>query len=105
MNKRFALWPVNIRGNFCIVAVVMATAATHCLSTVHNHLCTVTKWRFAEMDVSSALNNFSGTFNIPNFPNWYTFAALKADGSIAVRGSSNRGGEGAPSGNDSVIYQ
>jgi hypothetical protein len=42
MNKRFALWPVNIRGNFCI----------------------------------------------------------KADGSIAVRGSSNRGGEGAPSGND-----
>jgi hypothetical protein len=36
----------------------------------------------------------------PNFPNWYTFAALKADGSIAVRGSSNRGGEGAPSGND-----
>ena len=61
---------------------------------------TVEKWRFAEMDVSSALNNFSGTFNIPNFPNWYTFAALKADGSIAVRGSSNRGGEGAPSGND-----
>jgi hypothetical protein len=42
----------------------------------------------------------SGAFNIPNFPNWYTFAALKADGSIAVRGSSNRGGEGAPSGND-----
>jgi hypothetical protein len=39
---------------------------------------TVEKWRFAEMDVSSALNNFSGTFNIPNFPNWYTFAALKA---------------------------
>jgi hypothetical protein len=26
---------------------------------------TVEKWRFAEMDVSSALNNFSGTFNIP----------------------------------------
>jgi hypothetical protein len=28
MNKRFALWPVNIRGNFCIVAIVMTTAAT-----------------------------------------------------------------------------
>jgi hypothetical protein len=34
--------PNYIRANFCIVAVVMATAATHCLSTVHNHLCTVT---------------------------------------------------------------
>jgi hypothetical protein len=28
-------------GNFCIVAVSMATAATHCLSTIHNHFCAV----------------------------------------------------------------
>jgi hypothetical protein len=33
MNKRSALWPVNIRGNFCIVAIVMTTAATHCRAT------------------------------------------------------------------------
>jgi hypothetical protein len=30
----------NIRGNFCIVAVLMATTTTHCLSTIHDHLCT-----------------------------------------------------------------
>jgi hypothetical protein len=33
---------VNIRGNFCIVAVLMATTTTHCLSTIHDHLCIVT---------------------------------------------------------------
>jgi hypothetical protein len=32
---------------------------------------TVEKWRFAEMDVSSALNNFSGAFNIPNVHNHF----------------------------------
>jgi hypothetical protein len=39
-NQRLTLWPVNIRGNFCIVAVSMATAATPCLSTIHN-LCKI----------------------------------------------------------------
>jgi hypothetical protein len=35
--EKRALWPVNIRGNFCIAAVLMATATTHCLGTIHNH--------------------------------------------------------------------
>jgi hypothetical protein len=40
---------------------------------------TVEKWRFAEVDYSSAFNNFGGFLNAPNFPNWSAFAALKAD--------------------------
>jgi hypothetical protein len=56
--------------------------------------------RFTEVDVSSANNDNDGYYNASNYPNSNAFAALKADGSIAVRGSSNRGGEGAPSGNN-----
>jgi hypothetical protein len=41
MNKISTHWPVNIRGNFCIVAILMATTTTHCFSTVSNHLYTV----------------------------------------------------------------
>jgi hypothetical protein len=40
---------------------------------------TVEKWRFSEVDHSSALNNFGGFLNVPNYPNWSAFAALKAD--------------------------
>jgi hypothetical protein len=39
---------------------------------------TVEKWRFAEMDVSSARNNFGGYYNAPNNPNEVSFAVLKA---------------------------
>jgi hypothetical protein len=35
----FTRWPFNIRGNFCTITVLMATATTHCLSTIHNHFC------------------------------------------------------------------
>jgi hypothetical protein len=42
---------------------------------------TVEKWRFSEVDYSSAFNNFGG-YNAPNIPNYFAFAALKADGSI-----------------------
>jgi hypothetical protein len=38
--------------------------------------------RFAEVDVSSALNNFGGWCNVPNYPNFSAFATLKSDGSI-----------------------
>jgi hypothetical protein len=71
MNKRFALWPVNIRGNFCIVAVLMATTTTH------------------------AYNDFGGLYNAPNHPNTGVFAVLKADGSIVAWGDSGNGGTDA----------
>jgi hypothetical protein len=35
--------------------------------------------RFAEVDVSSALNNFGGWYNAPNYPNFSAFAAVKAN--------------------------
>jgi hypothetical protein len=60
---------------------------------------TVEKWRFSEVDYSSAFNNFGGFFNAPNFPNTNAFAALKADGSIKAWGNSYSGGTGAPSDN------
>jgi hypothetical protein len=37
---------------------------------------------FSEVDVSSALNNFDGWYNAPNYPNFSAFATVKADGSI-----------------------
>jgi alpha-tubulin suppressor-like RCC1 family protein len=52
--------------------------------------------RFAEVDYSSAYNDFGG-YNVPNIPNYSAFAALKADGSITAWGDSSRGGTGAPS--------
>ena len=55
--------------------------------------------RFAEVDYSSAHNNFGGFFNAPNYPNIHAFATLKADGSITAWGNSKYGGT-APSGND-----
>jgi hypothetical protein len=42
--------------------------------------------RFAEVDVSSALNNFGGWRNVPNYPNFSAFATLKSDGSIMAWG-------------------
>jgi hypothetical protein len=60
---------------------------------------TVEKWRFSEVDYSSAFNNFGGFLNAPNYPNSSTFAALKADGSIKAWGNSSFGGTGAPSDN------
>jgi hypothetical protein len=47
---------------------------------------------FAEVDYSSASNNFSGWYDAPNYPNWGAFAALQADGSITAWGSSSLGG-------------
>jgi hypothetical protein len=58
MNKRFALWPVNIRGNFCIVAVLMATATTHCLSTIVDNLLAPEK-RATNPSSSDIINGFS----------------------------------------------
>jgi hypothetical protein len=57
----------------------------------------VEKWRFAEVDISSAFNDFGGLYNAPNYPNERSFAVLKADGSIKAWGSSYAGGPGAPS--------
>jgi hypothetical protein len=34
---------------------------------------TVEKWRFAEMDYSSAHNDFGGWHNAPNYPNQFAF--------------------------------
>jgi hypothetical protein len=42
---------------------------------------TVEKWRFAEVDFSSAYNDFGGRYNAPNHSNEGAFATLKADGS------------------------
>jgi hypothetical protein len=47
-------------------------------------------WRFSEVDYSSAFNNFGG-YNAPNIPNYFAFAALKADGSIKAWGDSKYG--------------
>ncbi|VVH66601.1 hypothetical protein BSPLISOX_2168, partial [uncultured Gammaproteobacteria bacterium] len=58
------------------------------------------KWRFAEVDISGARNNFGGYCNAPNHPNYYAFATLQADGSITAWGRSDYGGTGAPNGND-----
>ena len=59
---------------------------------------TVEKWRFAEMDFSSARNDFDGFNNAPSYSNHHAFAALKADGSITAWGSSEYGGSNAPTG-------
>jgi hypothetical protein len=53
--------------------------------------------RFAEVDVSSALNNFGGWYNAPNYPNFSAFAAVKADKSIMAWGDFFKGGKGIPS--------
>jgi hypothetical protein len=45
---------------------------------------TVEKWRFPEVNVSSARNNFDGYYNAPNHPNYYAFATLQDDGSITA---------------------
>jgi hypothetical protein len=37
----------------------------------------VEKWRFAEVDISGAHNNFGGYYNAPNHPNYYAFATLQ----------------------------
>jgi hypothetical protein len=53
--------------------------------------------RFAEMDFSSAHNNFGGFHNAPNYPNLAAFSTLKANGSITAWGDPDAGGT-APSG-------
>ena len=58
----------------------------------------VEKWRFAEPDYSSAMNDFDGPYNASNLPNQVAFAALKTDGSITAWGDSSGGGAGAPTG-------
>jgi hypothetical protein len=55
--------------------------------------------RFAEVDYSSAHNNFGGFFNAPNYPNIHAFATLKADGSIIEWRTVHFGGATAPAGN------
>ncbi|VVM28304.1 hypothetical protein BSPWISOXPB_10865 [uncultured Gammaproteobacteria bacterium] len=59
---------------------------------------TVEKWRFAEVDYSSAYNDFGGLHNALNYPNIYAFAPLKPMGQ-SRRGVIQYGGTGAPSGN------
>ncbi|VVH50600.1 hypothetical protein BPUTSESOX_2221 [uncultured Gammaproteobacteria bacterium] len=58
---------------------------------------TVEKWRFAEVDYSSARNDF-GFHNASNNFNNQAFATLQADGSITAWGNSGYGGTGAPTG-------
>ena len=58
---------------------------------------TVEKWRFAEVDYSSARNDF-GFHNASNNFNNQAFATLQADGSITAWGNSGNGGTGAPTG-------
>jgi hypothetical protein len=53
----------------------------------------------AEVDISSAYNDFGGLFNAPNYPNGNAFATLKADGSITAWGDSEYGGADTPDGN------
>ncbi|SHN92536.1 RCC1 domain-containing protein [bacterium endosymbiont of Bathymodiolus sp. 5 South] len=60
---------------------------------------TVEKWRFAEVDYSSAYNDFGGLHNALNYLNNYAFATLKDDGSITAWGASWAGGTSAPSDN------
>ena len=50
---------------------------------------------FAEVDYSSAQNDFGGFNNVPNYTNKTAFAAIKADGSIMTWGDSNNGGTSA----------
>jgi hypothetical protein len=45
---------------------------------------TVEKWRFAEVNYSSARNDFDGFYNASNYPNNQAFATLQADGSITA---------------------
>jgi hypothetical protein len=40
--------------------------------------------RFTEVDVSSAYNDNDGYYNASNYPNFYAFATLQDDGSIAA---------------------
>ena len=66
---------------------------------------TAEKWRFAEVNFSSANNNFGGRYNAPNHPNGGAFAALKTDGSITAWGASQYGGTSAPFGSGyTMIY-
>jgi hypothetical protein len=58
------------------------------------------RWRFPEVDYSSANNNFGGFHNASNLPSSYAFAALKPDGSIKAWGDSDHGGSGEPTDND-----
>ncbi|VVH67371.1 hypothetical protein BSPLISOX_1103, partial [uncultured Gammaproteobacteria bacterium] len=57
---------------------------------------TVEKWRFAEVNYSSARNDFDGFYNASNYPNNQAFATLQADGSITAWGDLGNGGAGAP---------
>ncbi len=55
------------------------------------------------LDYSSVINNYGGSFNAPNYPNLWAFAALKEDGSIVAWGNSSYGGSGAPTGTGFTI--
>ncbi|VVH64055.1 hypothetical protein BSPWISOX_2548 [uncultured Gammaproteobacteria bacterium] len=68
------------------------------LSLAEVQVMGVDSLHFSEVDVSSALNNFDGWYNAPNYPNFSAFATVKADGSIMAWGNSHTGGTGAPSG-------
>jgi hypothetical protein len=72
------------------------------LSLIEIHCSGVEKWRFAEVDISSAYSDFGGLFNAPNYPNGNAFATLKADGSITAWGDSEDGGADTPDGNGST---
>ena len=48
---------------------------------------------FAEVDYSSAQNDFNGFHSSPNYANKRAFAALKADGSIMAWGNPHFGGK------------
>jgi hypothetical protein len=50
-------------------------------------LLAVKKWRFAEVDYSSAKDDFGGFYNASSRPNSYAFATLQADGSIKAWGT------------------
>jgi hypothetical protein len=43
---------------------------------------TVKKWRFPEVDYSSAKNDFGGFYNVSSHPNPHAFAKLKTDANL-----------------------
>jgi alpha-tubulin suppressor-like RCC1 family protein len=79
MNKRFALWPVNIRGNFCIVAIVKDGS--------------ITAWGRSDYGGTGAPN---GNDYTKIYSTSRAFAALKADGSIKAWGAPGFGTIGVP---------
>jgi len=66
-----------------------------------NNLCAEPYYTHG-VDYSTAMNNYGGFYNTPNYPNNFAFAALKNDGSIKVWGDTHYAGDINPLGNDFI---